>query len=69
MAIQQTTTINIKEKKAQKIVSYKGKLNLNIIQNCAEATQLDNKINHLEKYKNDVNSLKEDYKEFKKIVN
>ena len=69
MAIQQTTTINIKEKKAQKIVSYKGKLNLNIIQNYAEATQLNNKINHLEKYKNDVNSLKEDYKEFKKIVN
>ena len=34
--------------------------------NCLEATQTENKINHLEKSKIDVDSLKEDQKEFMK---
>ena len=34
--------------------------------NCLEATQTENKINHLEKSKTDVDSLKEDQKEFMK---
>ena len=32
--------------------------------NCLEATQLENKVNHSEKYKIHIDSLKKDHKEF-----
>ena len=32
--------------------------------NCWEATQLENKINHLERNKTDIDSLEKDHKEF-----
>ena len=34
--------------------------------NCLEASQIENKINHLEKNKGDIDILKEDQKEFRK---
>ena len=33
-------------------------MNLKIIKNCLKRTQLENKINHLEKHKIDINSVK-----------
>ena len=42
----------------------KRKLKFEDYKNCLEALQIENKINHLEKNKIDVNSLKEDHKEF-----
>ena len=35
--------------------------------NCLEATQVENKINHLEKNEIDMDSLKKDHKEFNKL--
>ena len=37
--------------------------------NCSEATQFENKINHLEKNKTDIDSLEEDHKQFIKTIN
>ena len=39
---------------------------MKITKHCLEATQLENKINQLEKIKFDVNSLRENHKEFTK---
>ena len=43
---------------------HKRKLKFEDYKNCLQATQLENKIKHLEKNKIDINSLKEDHKEF-----
>ena len=40
------------------------KLKFENCKNCLEATQLENKINHLEKNKTDINNFKENHKEF-----
>ena len=42
---------------------HKKKLKLEDYENCLEATQLENKINHLEKDEIDINSLKKNLKE------
>ena len=42
----------------------KRKLKFEDYENCLEAAQIGNKINHLENNKIDVDSLKEDHKEF-----
>ena len=42
----------------------KGKLKFKIYKNCLESTQLDNKINYLEKNTFNVDSFKKDHKEF-----
>ena len=59
------TVGKIKKQKAQKSV-IKRKLKFENYKNCLEATQLENKINHLEKIKTDIYSLKKDHKEFRK---
>ena len=46
--------------KSTKKCVIKTKLEFQDYQNCLEATQFDDKINHLEKSKIDVDSLKED---------
>ena len=56
------TIAKIKKQKAQKSVSRKGKLSLKIIKDCLEATQLENKINHLEEIKIDIISIKTNIK-------
>ena len=57
---------NDKDKKAKGTKKYvtKRKLKFQDYKNCLEAAQIGNKINHLEKNKIDVVSLKEDQKEF-----
>ena len=42
----------------------KRRLKFEDYKNCLKAIQLENKMNHLEKNKIDVDSLKEDHKEF-----
>ena len=42
----------------------KRKLKFEDYENCLEAAQIGNKINHLENNKTDVDILKEDHKEF-----
>ena len=42
----------------------KRKLKFGDYKNCLEAVQIENKINHLEKNKNDVDSFNEDHKEY-----
>ena len=42
----------------------KRKLKFENYKNCLEATQLENKINHLEINKADMNNIKINYKEF-----
>ena len=42
----------------------KRKLKFENYKNCLEATQLENKINYIEKNKIDIDSIKENYKEF-----
>ena len=49
-----------KKAKGTKKCVIKRKLKLEDYKNCLEATQIENKINHLEKNKIDMNSLKED---------
>ena len=56
--------MKIKKQKAQKKCFLKRKLKFENYKNCLEATQLDNKINYLEKNKIDIDSLKRDHKEF-----
>ena len=55
----------IKKQKAQK----KRQLKFENYKNCLEATQVDNKINHLEKNENIIDILKKDHKEFIKTIN
>ena len=50
--------MNIKKQKTQKKCFFED------YKHCLEATQLENRMNHLEKYKIDVDGLKEDHKEF-----
>ena len=52
-----------KNVKGTKKCVIKRKLKLGNYENCLEATQLDNKINHLEKNKTDIDSFKKDCKE------
>ena len=53
-----------KKAKGTKKCVIKGKLKSEDYKNCLEANQLENKINHQEKNKIDIDSLKEDYKKF-----
>ena len=57
---------NDEDKKAKGIkkCTIKRKLKFEDYKNCLEAAQMENKINHLEKNKIDVDSLKEDQEEF-----
>ena len=57
--------VTIKKQKAQK----KRQLKFENYKNCLEATQVDNKINHLEKNENIIDILKKDHKEFIKTIN
>ena len=50
------TIVKIKKQKKQKSVPLKENLNLQKYKTCLEATQLYNKINHLEKNETDVGS-------------
>ena len=54
-----------KKAKGTKRCVIKRKLKFQSYKNCLEATQLHNKINHLEKNKIDIGSLKKEYKELK----
>ena len=57
--------VKIKEQKVQKSISIKKKLKFEDYKNCLEVTRLENEINHLEKKRKiDVDSLKEDHREF-----
>ena len=63
------TVVKIKKQKAEKNVSSKENLNLKIMKNCLEATQLDNKITYPEKNKIDIDIFfyyKGKHKEFLK---
>ena len=61
----QMMVVKIKKAKGiKKCVIKRKTLNLKIIKDCSEGTQLKNKINHLQKNKNDINSVKEGHKEF-----
>ena len=51
------TVVKIKKQKTQKSVS-KRKLEFENYKNCLEATQLENRINYLEKNKIDIDSIK-----------
>ena len=53
------TVVKIKKQKAQRSV-IKRQLKFENYENCLEATQLENKINHLEKI--DIDGLKKDHK-------
>ena len=46
------------------VVKIKKQLKFEKFKNCLEETQLENKIKRLEKIKTDINSLKNDHKEF-----
>ena len=54
----------IKKQKALKKFVIKRKLKFEKYKNCLEATQLENKINHPEKNKIDIDSPKKDHKQF-----
>ena len=61
------TVEKIKKQKAQKNLSEKENLNLKNTKNCLEATQPENKLNHIEKNKIDTDSFfyyKRKHKEF-----
>ena len=57
------TVVKIK-KKRHKICVIKRKLKFENHKNCLEATQLENKMNYLEKNKTDIDGIKENHKEF-----
>ena len=61
--------MKIKKAKSTKKFVIKRKLKFEDYKNCLEATQIENKINHLEENKIDEDSLKEDHKEFIKTIN
>ena len=54
----------VKIKKGTKKCVIKRKLEFENYKNCLEVTQLDNKINHLQKSKININSLKRNHKQF-----
>ena len=60
------TTIKKKEQKAQKKekCAMKRKIKFEDFKSCLEPTQIENKIKKLEKNQFDVNSLRENHKEF-----
>ena len=58
-----------KTAKGTKKCAIKRKLKFEDYKNCLEEAQIENEINHLEKKKFEVDSLKEDKKEFIKIIN
>ena len=58
-----------KNSKDTKNCVMKRKIKLENYINCLEATQLDNKINYLEKHEIYIDSLKKDHKEFMKKIN
>ena len=62
---------NDEDKKAKdtKKCVIKRKLKFQDYKNCLEAAQLERKINYLIKKEIDIDSLKEDQKEFLKIIN
>ena len=53
-----------KKAKGKKKCVIKRKLKFENYKNCLEATQLENKINHLEKNYSDIDSIKENHKKF-----
>ena len=55
-----------KKAKVSKKCVIKRKLKFENYKNCLKATQLENKINHLQKSKTDVDCIKENHKEFMK---
>ena len=61
--------MKIKKKKTQKNCVIEKKLKFQDYENWLEAAQIENEINHLEKNKTDVDSLKEDHKELIKNKN
>ena len=61
--------MKIKKAKSTKKCVIKRKLKFEDYKNCLEATQIENKINHLEENEIDEDSLKEDHKEFIKTIN
>ena len=58
-----------KKTKASKKCVIKRKLKFENRETCLEATQLENKINHLEKNKTDADSIKKDHQKFMKTKN
>ena len=60
--------MKIKQQKAQKKGVIKRKLKFQNYQNYLEESQIENKINHLEKNETDVDTLKVVLKEFIKIT-
>ena len=56
--------VKLKKQKAQKKSVMKRKLKFENYKNCFEATQLENKINHLDKNKINIDSLKKNHEEF-----
>ena len=56
-------TVKIKKTKVSKKFAIKRKLKFKKYKSCLEATQLENKTNHLEKNKIDTESIKENHKE------
>ena len=52
-----------KKAKGSKMCVIKRKAKFENYKNCLEATQLENKINYLEKYKVDINGIKKNHKE------
>ena len=65
------TVLKIKKQKTQK-VCHKKKFKFENYKNCLEATQLENKINHIEKNKIHTDSFscdKRKHKEFIKTIN
>ena len=56
--------IKIKKQKAHKKCVIKRKLKFENYKNCLEEAQTENELNHLEKNKTDVDSIKKDKKEF-----
>ena len=60
--------VKIKKQKTQKKCVIKRKLKFENCKSCLEATQCENKINHIKKIKL-TGSLKKDHKEFIKTTN
>ena len=58
------TVVKIKKQKTQKKYVRRRKLKFKNYKNCLEAPQLENKTNHLEKNKIDIDNFKKDIKEF-----
>ena len=61
--------MKIKKQRHKKVCHKKKKLNFESYKNCLKAAQLDNKINHLEKNKIDIDPIPENHKEFIKTIN